>query len=310
MASHLVVQSARIGVGALAMLSHPSPHGLGLDAATAAALERARAAVAALGETPPAFVEGMRSALEQAEAALRQQPRGRWAWKKPGCSAMLRLASASFAPRASATDRLALPCLACCRRRLARPAAHRLPPPLYHLYDAELQILMTLGFAPRLPISPLSSPLIATRGSVRWTGTCLLALTTVSPLQLSPSDRTVMLPTARVQWSTRAHPCSTLTWQRRAMPPQWQLSGQRWPTVPSASLRTPPRRTCMPPSGARADVAGAAVKSELQGLDGVRGQPATGGGAVVWHQRRTAERQIERERESRAECGASVALSQ
>ena len=54
-----------------------------MDAATAAALERARAAIEALGETPPAFVQGMRLALEQAEAALKEEPRGKWAWKKP-----------------------------------------------------------------------------------------------------------------------------------------------------------------------------------------------------------------------------------
>jgi hypothetical protein len=63
------------------MLAEPTPHEL--DAATAAALHRARAAIAALGENPPLFVRGMRSGLEQAEAALKQQPRGKWAWRKP-----------------------------------------------------------------------------------------------------------------------------------------------------------------------------------------------------------------------------------
>jgi hypothetical protein len=52
--------------------------------AVAAALQRARDAVAALVAEPPSkFLEGMRSALQQAEAALQQQPRGRWAWTLP-----------------------------------------------------------------------------------------------------------------------------------------------------------------------------------------------------------------------------------
>ena len=52
--------------------------------AVAAALQRARDAVAALAAEPPSkFLEGMRSALQQAEAALQQQPRGRWAWSLP-----------------------------------------------------------------------------------------------------------------------------------------------------------------------------------------------------------------------------------
>ena len=49
-----------------------------MDVTTAAALERARAAVEALGETPPVFVKGMQAALEKAEAALKEEPRGRW----------------------------------------------------------------------------------------------------------------------------------------------------------------------------------------------------------------------------------------
>jgi hypothetical protein len=52
--------------------------------AVVAALQRARDAVAALVAEPPSkFLEGMRSALQQAEAALQQQPRGRWAWTLP-----------------------------------------------------------------------------------------------------------------------------------------------------------------------------------------------------------------------------------
>ena len=51
--------------------------------AVAAALQRARDAVAALAEPSLTFLDGMRSALQQAEAALQQQPRGRWAWTLP-----------------------------------------------------------------------------------------------------------------------------------------------------------------------------------------------------------------------------------
>jgi len=52
--------------------------------AVVAALQRARDAVAALVAEPASkFLEGMRSALQQAEAALQQQPRGRWAWTLP-----------------------------------------------------------------------------------------------------------------------------------------------------------------------------------------------------------------------------------
>ena len=51
--------------------------------AVAAALERARIAVAALVERPSKFLDGMQLALQQAEAALQQQPRGRWAWTLP-----------------------------------------------------------------------------------------------------------------------------------------------------------------------------------------------------------------------------------
>ena len=55
-----------------------------LVVAVVAALQRARDAVAALVAEPPSkFLEGMRSALQQAEAALQQQPRGRWAWTLP-----------------------------------------------------------------------------------------------------------------------------------------------------------------------------------------------------------------------------------
>ena len=54
------------------------------DVAVAADLQRARDAVAALAVEPPSkFLEGMRSALQQAEAALQQNPRGRWAWTLP-----------------------------------------------------------------------------------------------------------------------------------------------------------------------------------------------------------------------------------
>jgi hypothetical protein len=51
--------------------------------AVAAALQRARDAVVALAEPSLTFLDGMRSALQQAEAALQQQPRGRWAWTLP-----------------------------------------------------------------------------------------------------------------------------------------------------------------------------------------------------------------------------------
>ena len=60
------------------MFRSPPHH---MDAATAAALSRARAAIAAIGESPPAFVKGMRETLEKAEAALGEQPRGKWPGK-------------------------------------------------------------------------------------------------------------------------------------------------------------------------------------------------------------------------------------
>ena len=142
----------------------------------------------------------------------------------------------------------------------------------------------------------------------------MLALTTVSPLQLSPSDRAVMLPTARVPMEhPRSPPFDSHVLARRSSATTvataatgdastmtaLRTGGPRR----SASLPTPPRRptrTCMPPSRARADAAGAAVKSEVRGLDGVRGQPATGGGAVVCrrHVPSVADRWSERAKET------------
>lgn len=55
----------------------------GAEQAVAAALERARVAVAALVEPPSEFLDGMRLALQQAEAALQQQPRGNWPGSLP-----------------------------------------------------------------------------------------------------------------------------------------------------------------------------------------------------------------------------------
>ena len=169
---------------------------------------------------------------------------------------------------------------------------------------------------------------MTTRGSVHWTGTCLLALTTVSPLQLSPSDRAVMLPTARVPMEhPRSPPFDSHVLARRSSATTvataatgdastmtaLRTGGPRR----SASLPTPPRRptrTCMPPSRARADAAGAAVKSEVRGLDGVRGQPATGGGAVVcrrqWRTGGASERQKLEKAGETVVRRESVALSQ
>ena len=67
------------------MLSHDGAD----QVETAAALARARAAVAALDEPASKFLDGMRSAVRQAEAALEQQPRGRWAWSLPDKSKYL-----------------------------------------------------------------------------------------------------------------------------------------------------------------------------------------------------------------------------
>ena len=54
------------------------------EQAVAAAVERARVAVAALVEPPASgFLRGMQSALQQAEAALQRQPRGLWGWALP-----------------------------------------------------------------------------------------------------------------------------------------------------------------------------------------------------------------------------------
>jgi hypothetical protein len=54
------------------------------EQAVAAAVERARVAVAALVEPPASgFFRGMQSALQQAEAALQRQPRGLWGWALP-----------------------------------------------------------------------------------------------------------------------------------------------------------------------------------------------------------------------------------
>ena len=55
----------------------------GAEQAVAAALERARIAVAALVEPPSNFLDGMQLALQQAEAALQQQPRGNWPGSLP-----------------------------------------------------------------------------------------------------------------------------------------------------------------------------------------------------------------------------------